>query len=113
MALGKGCLKKVSNSAERSSLAESISGLLQVSIQHAIFMRDVDSNSARNTKAINGGEASLSKDSSLSSNDSIKNRASVLRHKSLYYDCHSCPDFHRDKLQQESTKTEPCLRRSG
>jgi len=30
--------------------------------------------------------------------------SSVLRHKSLYYDCHSCPDFHRDKLQQESKK---------
>jgi hypothetical protein len=36
-----------------------------------------------------------------------------VRHKSLYYDCHSCPDFHRDKLQQESRKTEPWLRRSG
>jgi hypothetical protein len=36
--------------------------------------------------------------------------ANVLRHKSLYYDCHSCPDFHRDKLQQESIKTEPGYR---
>jgi hypothetical protein len=32
---------------------------------------------------------------------------SVVRHKSLYYDCHSCPDFHRDKLQQESRR-RPC-----
>jgi hypothetical protein len=77
MASGRCYLKKPSNFAERRSLAESISGLLRVSIQRAIFMKNLGSSFARNVKASNGEEQSLSKSSNLSSDDFIEKNSTT------------------------------------
>jgi hypothetical protein len=64
-------LKKPSNFVEGRSLAEYIFGLLRVSIQRAIFMKNLGSSFASNVMASNGEEQSLSKGSSLSSDDPL------------------------------------------
>jgi hypothetical protein len=58
-------------------LAESISGLLRASIQHAIFMKNMGSSFARNVKVSNGEEQSLSKSSNLSLDDFIEKNSTT------------------------------------